>query len=285
MKTSVLIIARNEEAHMGKCVESLLVQTKRPGEIVLIAHNSTDKTKEIAKEFPIKIFELSGKPGIVNARLEGLDKVSGDIILCIDGDSFASPNWIEEMGKTLLEGNILVSSFVKMKGNIFAIFSNIFNRLKFRKAKNVSRWIWGPSFGFWSKDKDFIKKVLKESETLSSKLGLSRNPDDLWLALFMQNKGKIALTDRTFVTQNTKEKSIISAINRNRENMKNGNKIEKYFNNKPNNNMFLYHKRKADMQGDILYPLNTLKEIHPEISTEIVKKYDGREWLLNTKNS
>lgn len=99
----------------------------------------------------------------------------------------------------------------------------------------------------------------------------------------MEKKGNIALVDQALVTQNTKEKSVASALKRNRENMKNGDKIEKYFNNKPNNNMFLYHKKRADMQGDTLYPLNTLKEIHPEISTEIIKKYDGREWLLNTR--
>ena len=94
----------------------------------------------------------------------------------------------------------------------------------------MSRWVWGPSLGFWGKDKEYVKEVLKESEILSSKLGLSRNPDDFWLALFMEKKGKIALVDEAFVTQNTKEKSVASALKRNRENMKNGDKIEKYFN-------------------------------------------------------
>lgn len=229
MKTSVLVIAHNEESYIEKCIKSLLAQTKKPDEIVLIAHNCTDRTFEIAKNFPIKIFELSGKTRIVSARLEGLDKVSGDIILCIDGDSFASENWVLEMEKSLSEGNVLVSSFVKMKGNLFASFSNIFNRYKFRKAKNVSRWVWGPSLGFWSTDKEYIKEVLKESEILSSRLGLSRNPEDLWLALFMGMKGNLTLTDRAFVTQNTKERSVVSALKRNYENIENGYKIEKYF--------------------------------------------------------
>jgi hypothetical protein len=34
------------------------------------------------------------------------------------------------------------------------------------------------------------------------------------------------------------------------------------------------------MDGTILYPLNALKETHPEIYTEHVKKYEGREQLL-----
>jgi len=47
--------------------------------------------------------------------------------------------------------------------------------------------------------------------------------------------------------------------------------------------MFLYHRKRADMQGNILYPLNTLKDIHPELFNELVRKYGGREWILTGK--
>lgn len=51
MKTSVLIIAHNEEAHIRECIESILSQSQQPEEIVLIVHNSTDNTLEIAQEY------------------------------------------------------------------------------------------------------------------------------------------------------------------------------------------------------------------------------------------
>lgn len=46
---------------------------------------------------------------------------------------------------------------------------------------------------------------------------------------------------------------------------------------------FVYHRVVENMQGKILYPLNQLKEIHPEIYTEHVKKYAGREQVLEAK--
>ena len=44
---------------------------------------------------------------------------------------------------------------------------------------------------------------------------------------------------------------------------------------------FLYHRVPANMQGDFLSPLNQLKDIYPEAYAEAVKKYEGREFLMN----
>ncbi|HUO55842.1 MAG TPA: hypothetical protein VMU27_00170 [Candidatus Paceibacterota bacterium] len=46
---------------------------------------------------------------------------------------------------------------------------------------------------------------------------------------------------------------------------------------------YLYHRVPTNMAGTILYPLNILKELHPEIYSEHVKKYEGREQLLTTE--
>ncbi|MBI2087070.1 MAG: hypothetical protein HYT69_02770 [Candidatus Zambryskibacteria bacterium] len=43
---------------------------------------------------------------------------------------------------------------------------------------------------------------------------------------------------------------------------------------------YLYHQIPKNMFGTLLYPLNVLKETHPEIYAEHAKKYVGREQLL-----
>jgi len=43
---------------------------------------------------------------------------------------------------------------------------------------------------------------------------------------------------------------------------------------------FIYHKVPDDMQGDVLYPLNELKDRLPETYAIQVAKYKDREWLL-----
>ncbi len=46
---------------------------------------------------------------------------------------------------------------------------------------------------------------------------------------------------------------------------------------------FVYHRVVENMSGKILYPLNQLKETHPEIYLQHLKKYTGREQILEVK--
>jgi glycosyltransferase involved in cell wall biosynthesis len=229
MKTSVLIIAHNEAAHIAWCIESVLNQTKKADEIVLIVHNSTDATETIARTYPLTVIPYTGPSGITYARIEGLQQVQGDIILCIDGDAYASPNWIEEMTHILTQGNVLVGSWVRFKGTVHGWISNILNKYNCIHRKKVERWIWGSSMAFWGKDKDVVKEIFEKSIVLSRELNLTRNPHDYWLALFMQKRGKLAVTNNTSVTSIMKEVTSAESIKRNSENISNGNKMERYF--------------------------------------------------------
>jgi glycosyltransferase involved in cell wall biosynthesis len=221
MKTSVLIIAHNEEAHIAQCIESVLNQTIKAAEIVLIAHNCDDQTLMIAKRYPISVVEYNGPKGITYARIRGLDAVSGDIIICIDGDSIAQPNWIEELQKILTPSDVvLAGSWVKLHGTIFEYLATLFNKHMCIKT-NPASWIWGASFAFKGKDIPYVREVLEKSITLSKELGLSRNPDDYWLALMMRTRGQLAVTNHTYVTPFSKETNSIQALRRNRENNRN----------------------------------------------------------------
>lgn len=222
MKTSVLIIAHNEESYISQCIESVLDQTQKPDEVVIVVHNSTDGTGEIARKYPIKAITFNGPVGIIEARLEGLKHVTGERILCIDGDSYASKNWVEIMTKTL-EGNALVGSFIKYKGNMFARISNTFNKyLCSSKGNRATMWIWGASFAFWKKDIQLVEKVWKDSVGLSRQANLSRNPEDYWLALFMGRHGNLEVTNKTHVIAYVKENSFISGLRRHFEDVGNG---------------------------------------------------------------
>lgn len=230
MKTSVLIIAHNEEKYIGKCIESVLHQTQKADEIILVAHNCTDQTELLAKKYPINVISFAGPIGITYARIEGLKRVTGDIILCIDGDSYAAPNWISEMTKALSRNrNTLVGSWIKTKGTFFSVVTSLFNKyFCVSKNKTAAYWIWGPSMAFWGRDKERIKTTFEESFTLSEKLGLSRNPDDFWLALFMSNYGNMEVINTTSVTAHVKEKTSQESWKRNIENNKNARRMKIY---------------------------------------------------------
>lgn len=43
---------------------------------------------------------------------------------------------------------------------------------------------------------------------------------------------------------------------------------------------YLYHRVPQNMKGETLYPLNRMKDIDPEIFSEHLKKYEGREFIM-----
>lgn len=234
MRISVAIIAHNEEKHIAQCIKSVLSQTRKADEIILIVHNSTDNTFNIAQSYPIKVIKFEGESGPLYAREEAVRNTSGDIIICTDGDTSIENNWIEVMSDTLNNNqNILVGSYIKFTGTIFHKLGNIYNKY-LCKTKNGSApaWLWGASFAFWGKDKDLVLDIFEKVKENDKELGVKSNTpaEDYWLALYLSEKGNIEVTNKTYVTASMKEVGICEEIKRNIENHKRGRAIKKFFN-------------------------------------------------------
>jgi glycosyltransferase involved in cell wall biosynthesis len=89
---SVIIPARNEEASLGTCLESLVAQTGVDFEIIVVDDNSTDRTREIARSFPkVRVIEAaplhSGWTGKNNAVATGARQARGRWLLFTDADT------------------------------------------------------------------------------------------------------------------------------------------------------------------------------------------------------
>jgi glycosyltransferase involved in cell wall biosynthesis len=83
---SVVIITHNEEANLGRTLESVkpLVSDGR-GEIIVVDSGSTDRTIEIAKSFGAKVFVEEWK-GYAAQKNSAIDKATGDWVLSLDAD-------------------------------------------------------------------------------------------------------------------------------------------------------------------------------------------------------
>lgn len=98
MKVSVVIPVYNEEAYIQTCLESLLEQTYKPFEILLVDNNCKDKTIDIAKGFPVTIVKEETQ-GMIPARNRGFNEAKGDIIARTDADAILPSDWIEKIIK------------------------------------------------------------------------------------------------------------------------------------------------------------------------------------------
>jgi glycosyltransferase involved in cell wall biosynthesis len=89
---SVIVPARNEEACLGACLESLLAQTGASFEIIVVDDGSTDRTREIARSFPeVRVIDPGPLPpgwsGKNNALAAGAKEARGACLLFTDADT------------------------------------------------------------------------------------------------------------------------------------------------------------------------------------------------------
>lgn len=94
-KISVIVPVYNTEKYLSRCVESILLQTYKNLEIILVDDGSTDKSGEICENYRAKderivvIHKKNG--GQADARNAGLEVVTGDYIAFVDSD-----DWLEK---------------------------------------------------------------------------------------------------------------------------------------------------------------------------------------------
>jgi len=199
MKISVVVIAHNEEKNIEKCLKSLMNQTVKADEIILVAHNCTDKTVEIASRFPITIKIFNEGKGQAYSRYYGISCAQGDKILCTDGDTIVPKNWVKLLSELLDESkSMMAGTRVKFIGNLFWSFINSFNYFSFL-VQDHKYSLWGPSFGFTSKMKNLVLSWLKEFPNILNQVPLSYYPDDFWLALNADIVNPIAFSRKVTV--------------------------------------------------------------------------------------
>lgn len=94
IKVSVIVAAYNIEKYIDRCLKSLIRQTFKNIEIIIINDGSSDNTLNLIKDYQIideriKIVDKENQ-GLIEARKSGLKLAQGEYIIFIDGD-----DWLE----------------------------------------------------------------------------------------------------------------------------------------------------------------------------------------------
>ena len=96
---SIIVPIYNAEKYLNKCIDSIINQTKKELEIILINDGSTDNSETIIKKYDdkrIKYFKNKNQ-GIGKTRNFGIDKATGKYIIFLDSDDFLELNACEKM--------------------------------------------------------------------------------------------------------------------------------------------------------------------------------------------
>jgi glycosyltransferase involved in cell wall biosynthesis len=96
---SAIVITRNEEAQIGRCLESV----RWVDEIVIVDSHSSDRTREIARTYTPHVYEEDWK-GYGLQKASALAKATGDWVLSVDADEEVTPALREEILRAVRNG-------------------------------------------------------------------------------------------------------------------------------------------------------------------------------------
>lgn len=119
---SIIVPIYNSEKYLKKCIESLINQTKKELEFILINDGSTDDSEKIIKEYKderIRYFKNKNQ-GIGKTRNLGIEKATGNYIMFIDSDDYITLDccqlFYDHAKKT--KADLIVSDYYKDKNGI-----------------------------------------------------------------------------------------------------------------------------------------------------------------------
>ncbi len=98
---SVIVPVRNAELFINECLASIV--RSEPREIIVIDGNSTDRTLEIARRYPVQILSDEGQ-GVAAARMLGVHAASADAVALIDVDIVLPDGALENLFREFRAG-------------------------------------------------------------------------------------------------------------------------------------------------------------------------------------
>lgn len=109
-KVSIIVPIYNVEKYIERCIKSLISQTYRDIEILLINDGSPDDSKTICEKYEkidkrIKLYNKENG-GLSDARNYGLKRATGEYILFVDSDDYIESNAVEVLISEMQKDNL-----------------------------------------------------------------------------------------------------------------------------------------------------------------------------------
>ena len=164
-KITVVVPVYNVESYLRKCLDSIIAQTYKNIEIVVVNDGSTDASAEICKEFVEMdhriIYIEQENAGLSAARNTGLENMSGDYVTFVDSDDWIEQDYVETLYKKIVEyqadiavGNyysfnesegmfyfhILGDSYYEKVYDNVSIFENLYESQEMKNFALISAW-------------------------------------------------------------------------------------------------------------------------------------------------
>ena len=164
-KITVIVPVYNVENYLNKCLDSIIKQTYKNLEIIVVNDGSTDNSGTICREYAQKddriVYIEKENGGISDARNAGLDRMTGTYVTFVDSDDWVELDYVETLYKKIIEyqadivvGNyysfnesegmfyfhILGDSYYEKVYDNISIFENLYESQEMKNFALISAW-------------------------------------------------------------------------------------------------------------------------------------------------
>ena len=214
MKVSIIIAAYNIDQYIERWINSIINQTLKDIEIIVVNDGSKDRTLDIIKDIAskdsrIKIIDKQNQ-GLIEARKSGMKIANGEYLLFVDGDDWLEIDTLEKLYKNAKSNNsdiVIYNAYNSYDNSKYKL--NIFRNMN--QKDYIKRLFLGDIYPcIWSK---FIKLDYIRSNHIEFVSNISYAEDlATSVSLFMHNP-QISYVEDYLYNYYQRECSITKTIN------------------------------------------------------------------------
>lgn len=221
-KISVIVPVYNAERYLKPCVNSILAQTFRDFELILVNDGSTDLSGGICDSYAkaddrVRVLHKQNE-GVSQARNDGIQQATGEYLAFSDSDDTVEPDWLETLYQKAEQTNAdlvicnfyTVSAFGKeARRHAFAegeVLEGEMLKTRFYQAIATCNDV-----GFYSSCNKLLKKQIVTEHNISYPCGMSFGEDMLFLLDVYRQVGRIAFSEKPLYNYEIRETGLFSA--------------------------------------------------------------------------
>lgn len=277
MLISIIVPVYNLEKYIAQCLESVLKQTFKEFEIIVIDDGSIDNSSQVIKKYQkkdkrVKYFYQENK-GLSKARNTGLEKSAGEYIIFLDGDDFwLKIDFLDKIKKLINQSSpeCIIFKSIKFyeKLNIYEKNKNKFDyslldKKSIKEVFNILNVNKQPIACAWNK---CIKKDVLIKNNIKFIEGITAEDIDWNIKLFL-NLEKIAGLNDIVHSYRQQRKGAITT----------------QFNEKRIRDVFYNIKSWANKQGDLNKEINSFLAFHYTALLLQISNIKNKELLYEIK--
>lgn len=140
-KVSLIVPIYNSQNYLEKCIKSLLNQTLKDIQIILINDGSTDGSEKIIKSFDDEriVYISKNNEGIGKTRNLGIDKATGEFLAFVDSDDYLNEHFCEYMYQKAVNDDcdLVVCDFFEDRNTLVGIKFKDFKDTNLRETPEL----------------------------------------------------------------------------------------------------------------------------------------------------